>query len=667
VAALTAALCVGMLQGAPAQAAPTETTAPLSRGAFEGVSDDPVPVPAGEVEQPVGVPDHPELPDYPAGRAAPGVPKGQDEAMAAAAASGQPVEIRSLTTESTIAYAQPDGTVQVQSSGGPVRTEVGGAWVDVDTTLEFTDDGVQPVAVPGDIRFSDGGREAMARLGDGGDTTMWLGWNGPLPTPELAGNVATYRNVLPQVDLVLTANRTGFEQHVVVNQRPSRATLAGLAALQFPLDTRGATVRQTTNDELVIEKGGKVVGTGAAPLMWDARIDPGTDEPVAVRPVGLDLAAPTVAGTDATVVLSADQSFLTDPGTVYPVTIDPTQALGPIGTTFVQSNISNTPQGGSTELRTGTYGGGVVARSFVKFDVSPAFDRVITSATLGLWEFHSYSCTPFRVDVHEAGDFDPNATTWNSRPWIGGSLNNVTVARGYSSSCPAGWVDFDLTGHLGKFSDARNGMSPVMALAVLTNEGDVRGWKKFNSGMASGGVPTLTYAYDGVCDQYYGNRVCGAIRDKYYASGGPSGSLGFPLNSETSIRGGAFNHFERGSIYWSPATGAHIIWGSIRDKWASMGWENSSLGYPTTDEIGIRGGRSTTSSAARSTGPRPLVRTRSPIRSSTPGEHWAGRTAGWATPAPTPSTWPGGGAASSRAATSSGTSDPTPPPSARVS
>jgi hypothetical protein len=248
----------------------------------------------------------------------------------------------------------------------------------------------------------------------------------------LAGNTATYRNVLPQVDLVLTANRTGFEQHVVVNQRPSRATLSALAGLAFPLEARGATVREAANDELVVETGGKVVGSGAAPVMWDARTDPHTDEPVAVRRVGLDLAAPTVVGTDATVVLSADQSFLTDPGTVYPVTIDPTQALGPIGTTFVQSNISTTPQGGSTELRIGTYGGGVVARSFVKFDVRPVYNRVIASATLGLWEFHSYSCTPVRVDVSEAGDFDPNAATWNSQPWIGGSLANVTVAKGYS-------------------------------------------------------------------------------------------------------------------------------------------------------------------------------------------------------------------------------------------
>ncbi|SDY30121.1 Short repeat-containing protein of unknown function [Amycolatopsis xylanica] len=45
------------------------------------------------------------------------------------------------------------------------------------------------------------------------------------------------------------------------------------------------------------------------------------------------------------------------------------------------------------------------------------------------------------------------------------------------------------------------------------------------------------------------------------------------------------------SIFWSPSTGAHWVLGAIRDKWASMGWERSELGYPTSDEYDIPGGR----------------------------------------------------------------------------
>lgn len=45
------------------------------------------------------------------------------------------------------------------------------------------------------------------------------------------------------------------------------------------------------------------------------------------------------------------------------------------------------------------------------------------------------------------------------------------------------------------------------------------------------------------------------------------------------------------SIYWSPRTGAHWVLGAIRDAWARRGWEKSDLGYPTSDEYDIRGGR----------------------------------------------------------------------------
>jgi M6 family metalloprotease-like protein len=45
----------------------------------------------------------------------------------------------------------------------------------------------------------------------------------------------------------------------------------------------------------------------------------------------------------------------------------------------------------------------------------------------------------------------------------------------------------------------------------------------------------------------------------------------------------------RGSISWTPQTGAHEVHGLIREKWASLGRERSWLGYPLTDETPIPG------------------------------------------------------------------------------
>jgi uncharacterized protein with LGFP repeats len=81
-------------------------------------------------------------------------------------------------------------------------------------------------------------------------------------------------------------------------------------------------------------------------------------------------------------------------------------------------------------------------------------------------------------------------------------------------------------------------------------------------------------------------KVYGAIGRKYQDLGGPGSFLGQPLTDELGTPDGVgrFNHFQGGSIYWTPQTGAHEVHGYIRDKWASMGWERSYLGYPLSDE-----------------------------------------------------------------------------------
>jgi hypothetical protein len=88
--------------------------------------------------------------------------------------------------------------------------------------------------------------------------------------------------------------------------------------------------------------------------------------------------------------------------------------------------------------------------------------------------------------------------------------------------------------------------------------------------------------------------VYGAILDKYLEFGGPASLLGMPLTDETGTPDGVgrYNHFQGGSIYWTPATGAHVVYGAIRARWEFLGWERSFLGYPVSDELKFdEGGR----------------------------------------------------------------------------
>jgi uncharacterized protein with LGFP repeats len=86
--------------------------------------------------------------------------------------------------------------------------------------------------------------------------------------------------------------------------------------------------------------------------------------------------------------------------------------------------------------------------------------------------------------------------------------------------------------------------------------------------------------------------VHGAILQLWSQLGRERGFLGYPLTDETTTPDelGRFSHFQGGSIYWTPATGAHEVHGAIRDLWAALGWEQSRLGYPLTDELATADG-----------------------------------------------------------------------------
>jgi len=83
------------------------------------------------------------------------------------------------------------------------------------------------------------------------------------------------------------------------------------------------------------------------------------------------------------------------------------------------------------------------------------------------------------------------------------------------------------------------------------------------------------------------HEVHGLIRTKYSDLNWEWSFLGYPLTDETTTPDGdgRFNHFQGGSIYWHPDTGAHEVHGLIKQKWSDLGWETSFLGYPLTDEL----------------------------------------------------------------------------------
>src|ERR1700754_1591968 len=92
-----------------------------------------------------------------------------------------------------------------------------------------------------------------------------------------------------------------------------------------------------------------------------------------------------------------------------------------------------------------------------------------------------------------------------------------------------------------------------------------------------------------------------AITAAWQAAGGDAGPLGPKDGGVYPAGDGVGQNFPGGKIFFTPATGAHVMTGAILDKYMSLGGPaDGDLGFPTIDEGAGRapGSRNTTFSAA---------------------------------------------------------------------
>jgi len=146
-------------------------------------------------------------------------------------------------------------------------------------------------------------------------------------------------------------------------------------------------------------------------------------------------------------------------------------------------------------LKVGTSDGGgpITARSFLKFGFTNFKNLSIKSASLSLYETHSYSCTAKPFYVHSTSDIaTPTSLRWSNQPGAGTQYGSATVAKGFSSSCAAGRVSVPITGLVSAW--AGNAYSTGW-LRLSASETDNYGWKKFASSETSTD-PYITFTYN---------------------------------------------------------------------------------------------------------------------------------------------------------------------------
>jgi RHS repeat-associated protein len=385
---------------------------------------------------------------------------------------GSRVEITDDRTETTTTWVNPDGSLTTDSAVAPVRARGGGgAWKPIDYDLVASDGGFAPKASTHDVWFSGGGAgPAMVAKKGSRELDLTLdkatdgSWGANLPAPTISGNTATYQ-LTANVSLVLSATAAGMEESIVLAQAPAKSDLNKLLAqLHLRVGVKGLAAK-TKDNGVVFAKASPTatdpVITAGASEVHDAQVD-AEGEPTHAVTVPSTLVPDTTVGsadalgvTDTSGAAPTDlTSFLSDPSTVYPVTIDPSLTFEDTGDTYiVQGDTSG--HGGEATLRFGATASGVARKALMRFNLSSLPTNAhVSSATLKVYQITSASCTaePMLAYPIASGSWT-YATTWANQPtYTSTNAGSATFSHGYSSSCPnafgsitvtnmvAGWV-----------------------------------------------------------------------------------------------------------------------------------------------------------------------------------------------------------------------------------
>ncbi|GFH38420.1 VCBS repeat-containing protein [Streptomyces pacificus] len=433
-----------------------------------------------------------------------------ERALDRAVDTGQRVEVVSERTEYSTTFANPGGTLTQETHVVPVRVRQNGRLVMADPTLIRGKDGVlRPRAAAVGIEFSGGGAPddtTMATITRDG-RAMSLDWEGTLPEPVLDGDTATYPEVLPGIDLKLRSGITGFQQLLVVKNREAAAH-PELRQLRYALRAEGVTPETDAAGNLTaVNAAGQEVFTAPTPLMWDSSGVPAEPAPTTARSAGAAFAAPQTAPRAAdeehsfdpavgakqtelptrvdgdALKLTPDQELLTAPDTVYPVHIDPYVSGGrnnwaavakKYPTTAFWNKSDNVARVGYESDTGGTW------RSFFTMDSRNLHGKKIVKSTFRIKNTHSWSCTKKAVTLSLTGTIS-SSTTWNNQPGWSTTQATVTDAKGWSSSCPAGNLEFST---LDAATKASANKWNTITLGLKASETDTYSWKKFDASTA---------------------------------------------------------------------------------------------------------------------------------------------------------------------------------------
>lgn len=148
----------------------------------------------------------------------------------------------------------------------------------------------------------------------------------------------------------------------------------------------------------------------------------------------------------------------------------------------------------------------------------------------------------------------------------------------WSPSTPASTVSAPFLGLYASLG-YENGLLRFPKAAAVTDDDGTR-WQAFEGGTLVWSPSTGAHS------------LSGTFRSRYWQDRDGARVLGLPTSQETRIRdGGICQAFQRGTIYLTWFGQYFTVGGAILAEYGRTGYENGPLGYPTSDEFDVPGGR----------------------------------------------------------------------------
>lgn len=462
-------------------------------------------------------------------------PEQQDLAQALddAVTTGKQVEVKSLTTETNMVTARPDGTFELGAEREPVRTDINGAWEPIDTTLHANADGTySPNAITVPLTFAAGHTSTLVTAGED-DAALTFSWDaGDLPKPSVQGNQLTYPEVRPGVDLVLSVHANGYTDALVVKTPDAARALAA-----DPAEFSGTS----TTLDLSMTPEGQLVGTdtdshvgfeGPPPLAWDSSGGGQGDNKPDAESSGTgtvhELPHPVIEEPDAaatsrvSIEVAPPSAALNDPDTTYPLFLDPA-LIGKKRITYRTVHSRGWNYGTSTQVMRVGYCGWAEcntsiqgdARSFFTFDISPlaiaAADPVVYDVRLAAQQVWNATSSPQPVDLTKATDYNDK----NYPGPVGADLQRISSAAGFNGTNEA-WLTFDnenLRQYVSNLAMIEADYANFSLSAPY--EGNRNFWKKFNNETRM----TIIFGFPPAIDSFTAGEVVACPGQPVYSSG----------------------------------------------------------------------------------------------------------------------------------------------------